>query len=63
MHENYYQYRNYYLNKALDLIKFNLKLAAQSGILVAMYRKAIEGDLNLTDMNILIETIAHHMNT
>ncbi len=63
MHQNNYQYRNYFLIKSLDLIKFNLKLAAQSGILVAMYRKAIEGDLNLIDMTILIETIAQHMNT
>lgn len=45
------------------MIKHNLKLAAESGVLVALYRKAVENDLNLSSTMQMIESIAHHMNT
>lgn len=38
-------------------------MSAESGVLVAMYRKAVENDLSLSATVQLIDTIAHHMNT
>lgn len=38
-------------------------MSAESGILVAMYRKAVENDLSMPATVQLIDTIAYHMNT
>lgn len=49
--------------QALDLIKLNLRIAAESGVLVALYRRALENELNLNATLQLIQTISQHMNT
>ena len=47
---------------ALDLIKYYLKLSAESGVLIIMYKKALEADLSWSITSQLLEAIIFHMN-